>query len=177
MKPRACLSCYHRKIKCDRKQPCNNCVDSHESCSFPGKIRRNRPRRKAVEAPLIEKRFVISETRPEELGKTTSGSSMTEDHEYMVVDNTGQSRLLASNAWANVKEEVSGLHKFQSFHGTNISQGTYLQRHSSQYPPRECINAWTRAVLVQCRPRPSLGRVDPQFGSIRGLLAHLSGRH
>jgi hypothetical protein len=98
MKSRACLSCYHRKAKCDRKQPCNNCVDSRETCSFPGKIRRNRPRRKTVEALLIEKRINVSEPGSDELDNPTSSSSTTEDHDYMVVDSTSQSRLLVSNA-------------------------------------------------------------------------------
>jgi hypothetical protein len=115
MKLRACLLCYRRKIKCNRKQPCTNYVDSNKSCSFPGKIRRNRPRRKAREAPLIEKSIAVSEIRLEELDNPTSSSSTTEDHDYMVVDSTSQSRLLASNAWANVKEEVLDLHSFRSF--------------------------------------------------------------
>jgi hypothetical protein len=107
MRSRACLLCYHRKIKCDRKQPCANCINSGESCSFPeGKIRRNRPRRKAVEAPLIEKRVALLEERLDELANPTSSSSTADDEEYMVVDSTGQSRLLASNAWFHVKEEV-----------------------------------------------------------------------
>jgi len=122
MKPRACLLCYHRKIKCDRKQPCTNCVDSNERCSFPqGKIRRNRPRQKAVKTPLIEKKISISETGSEKLDNPTSRSSTTEDHEYMVIDSTSQTRLLASNAWANVKEEVSDLHSSRSFHCTEHS--------------------------------------------------------
>jgi hypothetical protein len=107
MKSRACLSCYHRKIKCDRKQPCANCVDSNELCSFPHeKIRRNRPGRKAAEAQMVEKRIVVSETRADELDDSSSSSSTTRDLEYMVVDSTRRCRLLASNAWANVKEEV-----------------------------------------------------------------------
>ena len=140
MKPRACLLCYRRKIKCDRKQPCTNCVYSNESCSFPQwKIRRNRPRRKAGEAPLIEKRIAVSETRLEEPDNPTSSSTTTEDHEYMVVDSTSQSRLLASNAWANVKEEVLDLHTFRSFQVLKYSPRKIISKTLfSTYPERIC---------------------------------------
>lgn len=107
MKPRACLSCYQRKIKCDRKQPCTNCVNLEEPCSFPaGKIRRNRPARKAVEAPLVEELLTASEMRRVEGDIPISSLYTAEEHEYMVADGASQTRLLAGNAWANVKEEV-----------------------------------------------------------------------
>jgi hypothetical protein len=141
MKPRACLLCYRRKIKCDRKQPCTNCVDSNESCSFPqGKIRRSRPRRNAV-APLVEKRIPLSETRLDELENKTSSSSATEDHEYMVVDSTSQSRLLASNAWANVKEEVLDLQSFRSFQVLKRSPKEENFKDTLLNIPRENVSA------------------------------------
>jgi hypothetical protein len=107
---------------------------------------------------LIEKSIAVSEIRLEELDNPTSSSSTTEDHDYMVVDSTSQSRLLASNAWANVKEEVLDLHSFPTF------------------PERMCQRRdQSSSCLMQTKAK--LGHLDPQFGSIIGLLAHLSSKH
>ena len=42
--PKACYACHRRKVKCDRKQPCDSCIkrDHPELCSYerPGKKRR-----------------------------------------------------------------------------------------------------------------------------------------
>jgi hypothetical protein len=90
---------------------------------------------------LIEKRIAVSETRLDELDNPTSSSSTIEDHEYMVVDSTSQSRLLASNAWANVKEEVLDLHSFRfgSFQALKYSPRKKTSKILfSTFPERMC---------------------------------------
>ena len=32
--PRACQLCYKRKVKCDRRKPCSNCVKYNAQCEF-----------------------------------------------------------------------------------------------------------------------------------------------
>lgn len=32
---RSCISCHKRKVRCDRKLPCTQCVRSNWSCSYP----------------------------------------------------------------------------------------------------------------------------------------------
>ncbi|KAL4780092.1 hypothetical protein BJX76DRAFT_339132 [Aspergillus varians] len=51
---RSCTLCRQRKIKCDRQQPCGNCVRAESQCVYPAGLGRapKRPR-KAVEARLL----------------------------------------------------------------------------------------------------------------------------
>ncbi|KAI0188416.1 fungal-specific transcription factor domain-containing protein [Astrocystis sublimbata] len=43
--PLSCVSCRSRKLKCDRQDPCRNCVRSHSECVFPERKRIQRPRK------------------------------------------------------------------------------------------------------------------------------------
>ncbi|KAL3469175.1 hypothetical protein BJX99DRAFT_252188 [Aspergillus californicus] len=40
LKPKSCLACRKRKVKCDRKHPCGNCSRWSIDCIFPSPIRR-----------------------------------------------------------------------------------------------------------------------------------------
>ncbi|PGG95505.1 hypothetical protein AJ79_10016 [Helicocarpus griseus UAMH5409] len=47
LKPKACIPCRTRKVKCDRKLPCANCTSWSSECLYPSPIRKcNRPRKK-----------------------------------------------------------------------------------------------------------------------------------
>ncbi|KAK2760331.1 hypothetical protein FQN54_002399 [Arachnomyces sp. PD_36] len=47
LKQKACIPCRTRKVKCDKKTPCTNCVSWALECVFPSPIRRcPRPKRK-----------------------------------------------------------------------------------------------------------------------------------
>lgn len=48
----ACVLCQQRKVKCDRKFPCANCVKFRAQC-IPATTTPRRPRRKVVEHDLI----------------------------------------------------------------------------------------------------------------------------
>ncbi|KAK2740123.1 hypothetical protein FQN57_006238 [Myotisia sp. PD_48] len=45
-KQKACTLCRDRKVKCDRKLPCTNCVSWSERCVYPSPIRRCQRQRK-----------------------------------------------------------------------------------------------------------------------------------
>ena len=47
----ACVLCQQRKVKCDRKFPCKNCIKSQAQC-VPA---RRRPRRRFPERALLER--------------------------------------------------------------------------------------------------------------------------
>ncbi len=48
LKPYSCLICRQRKVKCDRRSPCVNCVKAGSSCSFVPPVRGKRKRTKPV---------------------------------------------------------------------------------------------------------------------------------
>ncbi|OAG39778.1 hypothetical protein AYO21_06053 [Fonsecaea monophora] len=37
IQPRVCVTCRRRKVKCDKRQPCQNCVKTRTECVFPFK--------------------------------------------------------------------------------------------------------------------------------------------
>lgn len=52
----SCLTCRQRKVKCDRRTPCSNCVKAEKQCSFippvRGKRKRTKPPREGLHAKL-----------------------------------------------------------------------------------------------------------------------------
>ena len=50
----ACVLCQQRKVKCDRKFPCANCIKSRTQCK-PATLATRRRTRKAPERELLER--------------------------------------------------------------------------------------------------------------------------
>jgi hypothetical protein len=50
----SCILCQQRKVKCDRKFPCGNCVKSHVQC-VPAALAPHRRRRRFPERDLLER--------------------------------------------------------------------------------------------------------------------------
>jgi hypothetical protein len=46
LKSYSCLICRKRKTKCDRRNPCSNCVKTRRECSFVPPVRGKRPKTK-----------------------------------------------------------------------------------------------------------------------------------
>ncbi|CAF9919970.1 MAG: hypothetical protein HETSPECPRED_004128 [Heterodermia speciosa] len=54
-KPLSCTSCRQRKIKCNRLDPCHQCLDLGLNCVFPSRrVRASRARRDSLEARDVE---------------------------------------------------------------------------------------------------------------------------
>lgn len=51
----SCLICRQRKVKCDRRDPCSNCVRAGQECSFVAPVRGKRKRTKPVQEGLHAK--------------------------------------------------------------------------------------------------------------------------
>lgn len=53
---RTCALCRQRKVKCDRNQPCSNCVRAGCECIYPtGRGRAPKRSRRAVDTQLVDK--------------------------------------------------------------------------------------------------------------------------
>lgn len=50
----ACVLCHRRKVKCDRRFPCSNCIKSRAEC-VPAKATGRRARRRVPEPDLLER--------------------------------------------------------------------------------------------------------------------------
>lgn len=56
LKSYSCLTCRQRKVKCDRRNPCSNCIKAQIQCSFVaptrGKRKRTKPHKEGLHAKL-----------------------------------------------------------------------------------------------------------------------------
>ena len=50
---RSCVTCRKRKVRCDKKSPCNNCAKAGIECKFPGPGRAPRKPRKGPDSELL----------------------------------------------------------------------------------------------------------------------------
>lgn len=50
----ACVLCHQRKVKCDRKFPCSNCIKARAEC-IPATITKRRPRRRVSEQDMLDR--------------------------------------------------------------------------------------------------------------------------
>lgn len=55
LNPRSCVTCRRRKVRCDKKQPCSNCVRQHIPCHFPAPGRAPRRPRKPPDGELLDR--------------------------------------------------------------------------------------------------------------------------
>lgn len=86
----SCAVCRQRKIKCDRQQPCSNCVRSGCECVFPsGRGRAPKRSRRVVEGRLIDK-LARLETIVQHLAAGQTSSSRAPSPNPEVVTGTEQ---------------------------------------------------------------------------------------
>ena len=55
LNPRSCVTCRRRKVRCDKKNPCNNCTKAGIDCIFPGPGRAPRTARKPPDTELLSR--------------------------------------------------------------------------------------------------------------------------
>ncbi|KAF2848547.1 hypothetical protein T440DRAFT_167951 [Plenodomus tracheiphilus IPT5] len=72
--PRSCVTCRRRKVKCDKKNPCSNCLRAKVECVFPGPGRAPRKSRKPPDADLLDRLRRLE-------GVVSSLNAQVEEHE------------------------------------------------------------------------------------------------
>lgn len=55
LNPRSCVTCRRRKVRCDKREPCSNCVKAHIDCVFPPPGRAPRKPRRPHDAELLKR--------------------------------------------------------------------------------------------------------------------------
>ncbi|KAI0100334.1 fungal-specific transcription factor domain-containing protein [Nemania sp. FL0031] len=132
---RSCVLCRQRKVKCDRRQPCSNCVRSGANCVHPpGAGRAAKRPRQAADAKVLDRLSQLETTirRLQQQAKgreaesyTTSGSvpahessdavddteqgtGLTPELGRLVVEES-QSRYVSNVMWADLTESIEQL--------------------------------------------------------------------
>lgn len=55
LNPRSCVTCRRRKVRCDKREPCSNCVKANNECVFPPPGRAPRKPRRPHDAELLKR--------------------------------------------------------------------------------------------------------------------------
>ncbi|KAL3463250.1 hypothetical protein BJX64DRAFT_126196 [Aspergillus heterothallicus] len=103
LKPKSCLACRKRKVKCDRQLPCGNCSRWTIECIFPSPIRRcPRPRTKIGAVPsrgdqALYDRIHMLEAQVSELTETVS----VQAERLRSLATPGGSKFPLSHTWAH----------------------------------------------------------------------------
>lgn len=137
-KPRSCVVCRSRKVRCDKQSPCSNCRRANIACTVPSNDRPPRwARRLAQPAPedvmerlrtlehlvkVLSGQLEEANARASSAGVSSAaqspGSSThdpTGDHVQrqfgrLVLNDSNQSRYIGSGFWSRVNDEVSSVH-------------------------------------------------------------------
>ncbi|KAK1624117.1 C6 zinc finger protein [Colletotrichum phormii] len=126
-RPLACMLCQRRKVKCDRKYPCVNCVKSKTTCSpsIPAPVRKRRRPNAELQARLARceellARYAASSNGPLEDSSTIAPPQsfsipQYENHEInwkpagKLVTEDGAVRFTDNFLWTTVYEELRGM--------------------------------------------------------------------
>ena len=93
LNPRSCVTCRKRKVKCDKKPPCSNCVKASIECIFPKPGRAPRRTKKPQDAELLA-RLRRLEGVVQKLGKDTDGEDLSPERK----NSQGSSRYAESQS-------------------------------------------------------------------------------
>lgn len=55
LNPRSCVTCRRRKVRCNKREPCSNCVKAGIDCIFPGPGRAPRKARRPPDVELLSR--------------------------------------------------------------------------------------------------------------------------
>lgn len=96
----SCLTCRQRKVKCDRRTPCSNCVKAEKQCSFIPPVRGKRKRTKRPKEGLHAKlkryeellKSYDAQFGPSEYGNDTGSDSETVSQPDVEMAEDAQSR-------------------------------------------------------------------------------------
>ncbi|KAL5335372.1 hypothetical protein BJX70DRAFT_327128 [Aspergillus crustosus] len=108
LKPKSCLACRKRKVKCDRQLPCGNCSRWSINCIFPSPIRRC-PRARSKPSPrsrgdqAFQDRIHMLEAQVLELTETVNNQA----DRIQTLATPGASMYPLSYSWAHA---VAPLH-------------------------------------------------------------------
>ncbi|KAL2858196.1 hypothetical protein BJX68DRAFT_162674 [Aspergillus pseudodeflectus] len=103
LKPKSCLACRKRKVKCDRQLPCGNCSRWTIECIFPSPIRRCPRARTKTGATrsrgdqALQDRIHMLEAQVSELTETVSAQA----ERLRQVTTPGGSMFAFSHTWAH----------------------------------------------------------------------------
>jgi hypothetical protein len=114
LKGHSCLTCRQRKVKCDRHNPCSNCVKAARQCSFIAPVRGKRKRTKVpkegLHAKLIRYEELLksygAKVEPSEYGEDDSDSESVSQPDVDITEDPQSKSHLLSEAHKGLKPRL-----------------------------------------------------------------------
>ncbi|ETS81914.1 hypothetical protein PFICI_06916 [Pestalotiopsis fici W106-1] len=115
-RPLACVTCRIRKVKCDKKIPCSNCVKANVKCaSNTPKQRKGIRHHEDLRQRLARCEDALTKISAQTLLPTEkpnapeAGTTRTK-HYGQLVDSSGSPHLVENELWATVHNELHAIH-------------------------------------------------------------------
>lgn len=113
LNPRSCVTCRKRKVRCDKQQPCSNCVRARIPCQFPAPGRAPRRPRKTPDGELLA-RLRKLEGVVKSLGATTDDENILTSSGVLDRSLNHAGSYSPSTDGHHHSDDVSGRHRMSS---------------------------------------------------------------
>ncbi|KAJ5886524.1 transcriptional regulator family: Fungal Specific TF [Penicillium subrubescens] len=163
----ACDLCHTRKVKCDRQDPCMNCVDAKAECLRTRQARVHRPRVSRLDA-LAERLAKLEKSNTAETATSASPPSSTANHGGTSTAPSSPQSTYFDAARASVKRKFYApvSHEIspsdQQDRKRRVSQSIHTQSHAEHHSPESTRHASEAREYIenelQCNPALSQDR-------------------
>ncbi|KAI1139059.1 fungal-specific transcription factor domain-containing protein [Hypoxylon sp. FL0543] len=157
----ACVLCQNRKIKCDRKTPCSNCIKANVACtpSTPAPARKRRRPNQDLQQRLARCEELLSEYATAKPTAPSSTESPSQDDTWkplgkLVIDD-GSVRFIDSFLWASIHSELSAMREILDDEDTADDPCTPADSQASDLNGGLILSDSSDANLEELHPQPA----------------------
>ncbi|KAL7625626.1 hypothetical protein AAE478_004846 [Parahypoxylon ruwenzoriense] len=157
----ACVLCQNRKIKCDRKTPCSNCIKANITCtpSTPAPARKRRRPNQDLQQRLARCEELLSEYATAKPSAPSSTESPSQDDTWkplgkLIVDDGGV-KFIDSFLWASIHNELSAMREILEDEETIDDPCTPAESQSSDLNSALVLSDTSHANLEDLHPQPA----------------------
>ncbi|KAI1377469.1 fungal-specific transcription factor domain-containing protein [Hypoxylon crocopeplum] len=157
----ACVLCQNRKIKCDRKTPCSNCIKANVTCtpSTPAPARKRRRPNQDLQQRLARCEELLSEYATAKPAAPSSTESPSQDDIWkplgkLIIDDGGV-KFIDSFLWANIHSELAAMREILEDEETTEDPCTPAESQSSDLNGGLILSDTSDANLEELHPQPA----------------------
>ncbi|KAF3063909.1 hypothetical protein GL218_02305 [Daldinia childiae] len=157
----ACVLCQNRKIKCDRRTPCSNCIKANVSCtpSTPAPARKRRRPNQDLQQRLARCEELLSEYATAKPPAPSSAESPSRDESWrplgkLIVDEGGV-KFIDSFLWATIHSELSAMREILEDEETVDDPCTPAESQISDLDAGLILSDTSNTDLEELHPQPA----------------------
>ncbi|KAI8956681.1 fungal-specific transcription factor domain-containing protein [Daldinia sp. FL1419] len=157
----ACVLCQNRKIKCDRRTPCSNCIKANVTCtpSTPAPARKRRRPNQDLQQRLARCEELLSEYATAKPPAPSSTESPSQDDSWkplgkLIVDDGGV-KFIDSFLWATIHSELSAMREILEDEETADDPCTPAESQTSELDAGLILSDTSNTDLEELHPQPA----------------------